>query len=141
MTNPSPETSLLEHLRLTLNLTGAKLSCNAGGCGACTVTISRKDFKGESYFSISLVLILLLFLSMSKIQIDVEFCRLSTLTSKNDCSLKNAISFHLKKYPLLSVGFFFQVTWYTTLLMPVWSNLFHSMELPLQPSRVWDQLR
>ena len=93
LTNPSPETSLLEHLRLTLNLTGAKLSCNAGGCGACTVTISRKDFKGESYFSISLVLILLLFLSMSKIQIEVEFCRLSTLTRKNDCSLKNAISF------------------------------------------------
>ena len=53
LTNPSPETSLLEHLRLALNLTGAKLSCNAGGCGACTVTISRIDFKGEGFFSVS----------------------------------------------------------------------------------------
>ena len=49
ITDPSPETFLLEHLRKNLSLTGTKLSCNAGGCGACTVTLSRLDFKGLSF--------------------------------------------------------------------------------------------
>ena len=91
LTNPSPETSLLEHLRLTLNLTGAKLSCNAGGCGACTVTISRKDFKGESYFSISLVFCCCYYLCpKSHLRLNFPPWRFSR---KSDRFLRNAISF------------------------------------------------
>ncbi|QQP50708.1 Xanthine dehydrogenase, partial [Caligus rogercresseyi] len=32
-----PETTLLTYLRQNLRLTGAKLVCGEGGCGACTV--------------------------------------------------------------------------------------------------------
>lgn len=34
-----PETTLLEMLRTSLNLTGAKLGCDVGDCGACTVMV------------------------------------------------------------------------------------------------------
>ena len=34
-----PRVSLLDHLRETLGLTGTKLGCNQGACGACTVLI------------------------------------------------------------------------------------------------------
>mgnify|MGYP001610944263 CR=1 FL=1 len=34
-----PETTLLELLRDHLNLTGAKLGCDVGDCGACTVIV------------------------------------------------------------------------------------------------------
>ena len=34
-----PRMTLLEFLRENLGLTGAKLSCNQGGCGACTVML------------------------------------------------------------------------------------------------------
>ncbi|EDL99007.1 rCG22519, isoform CRA_b [Rattus norvegicus] len=39
--NPVPEMNLLFYVRKVLHLTGTKYSCGGGGCGACTVMISR----------------------------------------------------------------------------------------------------
>ncbi|RVE75081.1 hypothetical protein OJAV_G00013220 [Oryzias javanicus] len=36
-----PETMLLSFLRQKLRLTGTKSGCGGGGCGACTVMVSR----------------------------------------------------------------------------------------------------
>ncbi|HEX8748478.1 MAG TPA: 2Fe-2S iron-sulfur cluster-binding protein, partial [Pyrinomonadaceae bacterium] len=42
--NPDPTTLLIDFLRYgSLGLTGTKLSCGEGGCGACTVMLSRYD--------------------------------------------------------------------------------------------------
>ena len=37
--NPEPDETLIEYIRST-GLTGTKLTCQEGGCGACTVTVS-----------------------------------------------------------------------------------------------------
>ncbi|XP_056112603.1 aldehyde oxidase 6 isoform X2 [Rhinichthys klamathensis goyatoka] len=46
--NPDPETMLLSYLRQKLRLTGSKYSCGGGGCGACTVMVSRYDPQTKS---------------------------------------------------------------------------------------------
>jgi xanthine dehydrogenase/oxidase len=47
--NPEPTELLIDFLRYgALGLTGTKLSCGEGGCGACTVMLSRYDAeRGE----------------------------------------------------------------------------------------------
>ncbi|KAJ2379874.1 hypothetical protein GGI05_006496, partial [Coemansia sp. RSA 2603] len=40
---PDLDQTLLQYLRTTAGLTGTKLGCGEGGCGACTVMVSRYD--------------------------------------------------------------------------------------------------
>lgn len=46
--NPDPETMLLSYLRKKLQLTGTKYGCGGGGCGACTVMVSKYDPQTKS---------------------------------------------------------------------------------------------
>lgn len=41
--NPDPGMLLATYLRETLRLTGTKVACGEGGCGACTVLLGRLD--------------------------------------------------------------------------------------------------
>ena len=46
LTDIDPKTLLIDFLRSAkIGLTGTKLSCGEGGCGACTVALARKDFR------------------------------------------------------------------------------------------------
>ena len=45
--NPNLDLNLSSYLRDILKLTGTKIACGTSGCGACTVTLSQKDYSGK----------------------------------------------------------------------------------------------
>uniref|UniRef100_W5MWS9 aldehyde oxidase n=1 Tax=Lepisosteus oculatus TaxID=7918 RepID=W5MWS9_LEPOC len=46
--NADPETTLLSYIREKLRLTGTKYACGGGGCGACTVMVSKYQPQTKS---------------------------------------------------------------------------------------------
>ncbi|XP_071078978.1 xanthine dehydrogenase/oxidase-like [Haliotis cracherodii] len=46
--NADPEETLLHYLRKKLHLTGSKYGCGEGGCGACTIMLSRYNAAADS---------------------------------------------------------------------------------------------
>ncbi|XP_023366041.1 aldehyde oxidase 2 isoform X1 [Otolemur garnettii] len=57
--NVDPEGTLLTFLRKNLRLTGTKYACGGGGCGACTVMVSKNDpvSKKIRHFSVTACLV------------------------------------------------------------------------------------
>ncbi|XP_068824571.1 aldehyde oxidase 2 [Capricornis sumatraensis] len=57
--NADPEVTLLSFLRKNLRLTGTKYACGRGGCGACTVMVSKRDPTSQEirHFSVTACLV------------------------------------------------------------------------------------
>uniref|UniRef100_A0A8D0W2S8 aldehyde oxidase n=1 Tax=Sus scrofa TaxID=9823 RepID=A0A8D0W2S8_PIG len=57
--NADPEVTLLTFLRKNLRLTGTKYACGRGGCGACTVMVSKQDPVSQKirHFSVTACLV------------------------------------------------------------------------------------
>ena len=47
LTDPSNDMTLAGFLRGDLGLRGTKIGCGEGGCGSCTVTVSKMEGDGE----------------------------------------------------------------------------------------------